>query len=351
MALKKTSLVIPKSLDGTRLDQALAELLPAAAGMELSKGKIRKLVIAGAVYLNTGRVRIASKTVRAGARIDVYIDPKKLLSDSESQGRTPDGSRQKEWKFSATDLLFEDEWIVGVNKPSGIPTQPTLDEARANLYALMKKYFKERDGGEGYVGLHHRLDRDTSGAMLFTKTKEPNGAVGRIFQDHLAQKTYLALVSFSKNELAPEWDVDDFLARDKGKAGKMRSVKSGGDRAITAFRTLAQVSSSEGGGYALIEAKPKTGRMHQIRVHLSERGTPIVGDRSYGGSMNAPGGEPIARVMLHAAALTFPHPITKLEICFQASLPADFEKCLTQHRLPQSPLILTSKDSGNAPRS
>lgn len=324
MSLKKTSLVVPKECEGLRIDQALAVLLPKASGMELSKGKIRKLIIAGAVYLNSGRIRIASKSVRAGAKVDVFIDAEKLGAFEQPRA----------FGLSAADIFFEDEWILGVRKEAGLPTQPTLDEARANLYALLKKFLKDRDGKEPYVGLHHRLDRDTSGVMLFTKAKEANAEVGRLFQEHHAQKTYLAIVGTFGKPLPGEWVVDNFLARDKGKSGKMRSVKSGGDRALTSFRTLVQTKpSANTAGFALVEAKPRTGRMHQIRVHLSEGGSPIIGDLTYGGSANYTGLDRIPRVMLHAASLTFPHPITKLEITFNAPLPTDFEKCLKQLRL------------------
>lgn len=332
MALKKTSLIIPKECEGLRIDQALAQLLPKAAGLELSKGKIRKLIIAGAVYLNSGRIRIASKSVRAGAKVDVFIDPEKL--GGVEVGKDGQVVKPRTFQIKAEDIFFEDEWILGVRKEAGLPTQPTLDEARANLYALLKKFLKNRDGKEPYVGLHHRLDRDTSGVMLFTKAKEANAEVGRLFQEHLAQKTYLAIVSTHGKPLRKEWTVDNFLARDNGKAGKMRAVKSGGDRAITFFRTLAQTElTSASSGFALVEAKPRTGRMHQIRVHLAEGGNPIVGDLTYGGSANYTGIERIPRVMLHAASLTFPHPITKLETTFNAPLPTDFEKCLKQLRL------------------
>jgi len=164
MALKKTSLIIPKEYDGERLDQALALLLPKSAGLALSKGKIRKLIIAGAVYLNTGRIRIASKAVRAGAKIDVFIDAAKLAGDVP----------QKSFSLTKADIIFEDEWILGVRKEAGLPTQPTLDEARAKLYSLLKKFLKDPDGGEPYVGLHQRLECETSGRMLFSKAKTPN---------------------------------------------------------------------------------------------------------------------------------------------------------------------------------
>jgi 23S rRNA-/tRNA-specific pseudouridylate synthase len=368
MAIKKTLISIPKEMDGERLDNALARLLPEATGMELSKGKIRKLIVAGAIYMNNGRVRIASKTVRGGMRIEAYIDPNKLFSESEARergGAAPGGtrggmnlgagpsalSRRKAWAFEKSWITFEDEWIIGVNKPPGLPTQPTLDEARANLYALLQKFLRERDGEKAYVGLHHRLDRDTSGVMIFTRDKRANGGVGKLFQEHLAQKTYLAIVRIEGNAdaktgakaasvtglisakgsqgvgtsavgasvagLPDEWVEENFLARDKGKAGKMRSVRSGGDKAITDFRVLERV-----GNYALVEARPRTGRMHQIRVHLSERGAPIIGDRTYGGATQL--SDQVPRVMLHARALDFPHPISGEPTRVEAEIPEDF---------------------------
>jgi RluA family pseudouridine synthase len=322
--VKKIAFVLPATSVAARLDQALAELLAASPevarmGVTLSKGKVRKLIIAGAVYLNGGRVRIASKSVRAGARIEVYIDPAKLASDADRGDE-----KTKDWKFDEAAILFEDEWIIGVNKPAGLPTQPTVDEARANLYALLQKFIRSRDGADAYVGLHHRLDRDTSGVMVFTKKKEANAEIGRAFAEHLARKTYLAIVGTSK-KLPETWQVDNFLAREKGKGAKMTAVRSGGDRAITDFRTLAQTE-----GYALVEAKPRTGRMHQIRVHLAGGGAPILGDPTYGGIAKLPGKTEKSRVMLHAAKLTFPHPITKLETAFTASPPPDFKQCFSQ---------------------
>lgn len=341
MALKKIILALPKELEGDRIDQVLATLLPAhpevaRMGIVLSKGKVRKLIVAGAVYLNGGRIRIASKACRPGARIEVYLDPAKITTDGERSAEAI-----KEWTLDQSQILFEDEWIIGVNKPAGLPTQPTLDEARANLYVLLQKFLRGRDGPTAYVGLHHRLDRDTSGVMVFTKKKEANAEIGRAFAEHLARKTYLAIVA-TPRPLAESWQVDNFLARDKGKAGKMTAVRSGGDRAITDFRTLGQSA-----GFALVEARPRTGRMHQIRVHLAGGGTAIIGDPAYGGIEKLPGRNERLRVMLHAAALTFPHPVTKLETSFKAPLTPDFKQCLSQLRLPNPP----SDDFGNERRS
>ena len=167
MAMRKPLRNMPKKLQfkatpaerGMRLDQLLAQWLPQALEREVSKAKARKLVVAGAVYLNGSRVRIASKEIFPGARIEVYVDEQKLF---ESDGRAQD----RPFVLTASQLLYEDEYLIAVDKPPGLPTQPTLDEARVNLFAALKKFLAQRDSRpDAYVGLHHRLDRDTSGVI------------------------------------------------------------------------------------------------------------------------------------------------------------------------------------------
>lgn len=315
MALKKYSFRVDEKSEGQRLDQYLAEALSVKLGHPFSRGKTRTLLQAGAVHLNKGRTKIASKILKAHASIEVYLDENKLE-------REPD--RDRAFELTSSHIAFEDDYLIAINKPYGLPTQPTLDSSRLNLYEILKLFLRDRDGPQSYVGLHHRLDRDTSGVILFTKKKEANAGVGDIFKTHTAQKTYLAIVSTrsQRDELPKEWRVENFLKKDSGKKSKMRSVRSGGDKAITDFYCIAQ-----SGEFALVQAKPLTGRMHQIRVHLSEGGTPILGDRTYGDGNSA------SRLMLHAACLTFPHPISKLEISIEAPLPQDFRECLKMHSL------------------
>lgn len=318
--LKKYSLTVKPEQEGKRLDQVLAEWLPEALGQPLSKGKIRKLVIAGAVYLNGSRVRIASKTLRARARLDVHLDLKKLENDATRADR--------HFEMSAADILFEDEYLIAVNKPAGLPTQPTLDEARDNLFALLKKFLKARDGAaDPYLGLHHRLDRDTSGVILFTKKTEANAAVAELFSGRKAQKTYHAITAKPRGGLIrDEFEVKNYLGKAKG-AGKksiFTEVHSGGDFAHTSFKVLERFSRG-----LWIQAMPHTGRTHQIRVHLAESGMPIAGDATYGGDRSV-----APRLMLHAVSLTFPHPITQTQVTVSSPLPEDFIQCLEQLRRP-----------------
>lgn len=321
--IRKFSFKVDPGSASVRLDQFLAEKLPLQLKKDVSKAKIRRLIVAGAVYLNGRRVRIASKTLIVNAKVDAYIDEKKLFQDS-SQSAASDprtGNRFEEWKLTKKEILYEDEFLIVIDKPAGIPTQPTLDEARVNLYSQVKKFLSEREKKpDVYVGLHHRLDRDTSGVILFTKEKSVNRAVGELFSEHTAQKYYRALVVPSLElNVSVNWEVKDYLGRvsPKSKPMKMGSVKSGGDYAETSFQIIEKFST-----FWFVEAKPKTGRTHQIRIHLSEAGLPILGDTFYG--WRPDGVEKTPRVMLHAARLTFSHPVSQKAMVIESPLPLDF---------------------------
>ena len=231
-------------------------------------------------------------------------------------------------------MLFEDEWLLVVDKPAGMPTQPTLDARRASIFSTLKEYLQQRDGGTPYLGLHHRLDRDTSGVLLFTKDRKANAGTAALFAGKTMRKTYQAL-AVAGAACPDSWEVKNYLGviGRVGKAGKYGAVRSGGDPAQTSFRVLERLP-----GALLIEARPHTGRTHQIRVHLAEDGHPILGDAFYGGPMQLPAGPgrgvvPAARVMLHAGALEFLHPVTKAALLVRSPLPADFEACLRRLRL------------------
>ena len=328
MSLKKLTLKTRHEHQGKRLDQVLSEWLPQALARPVSKGKARKLIMAGAVYLNGKRVRIASKELLANAKIEVMVDLDKLSDDGRA--------RDLPFTMTPEHILFEDEYIIAVNKPPGLPTQPTLDEARINLFASVKKFMAGRDGiAQSYVGLHHRLDRDTSGVVLFTKDPKANAGVAALFSEHRAVKTYQAL-SLRINSSSPfkeeTWIIKNYLKRSTQGGNKKSfyaSARSGGDFAHTEFRVLERVPAGECPQFVWIEAKPKTGRTHQIRVHLSEYGLPILGDHTYGPHEKIIDS---SRMMLHAANLTFPHPIHQTEVSISSPLPEDFVQCLARLR-------------------
>lgn len=314
--LNKLKLKTTSDHNGKRLDQILAEWLPTALSRPVSKAKARKLIVAGAVYLNRKRVRIASKNIFKGAEIEAWVDVEKLFSDNPST----------DVPFSMTNenILYEDAHLIAINKPSGLPTQPALEEARSNLFTAVKKFLAEREHTtDPYLGLHHRLDRDTSGIVLFTKTKLANPGLANSFLLHQVQKIYHALTSLPVNgaEIPDEWIVRNSLGKSRREMGKgvyMHSVPSGGQDAHSEFRLIKRLSK----GFH-VEAMPKTGRMHQIRVHLSEYGIPVLGDRLYSHQSGT-----VPRLMLHACRIELPHPVSGEMLTIESPFPKDFLDCL-----------------------
>ncbi len=306
---------IPKE----RLDLFLSQWLPKALNQPVTRSVIRRLIVSGGVYVNRHRCEIPSTHLYLGAVIEVFYDEARLMKGGIH--RYEPAIFRKEW------ILYEDEWLIAVNKPVRLPTQPTLDPARANLFKLLGEFLKKRSPG-AYLGLHHRLDRDTSGIVLFTKKGEANKGVSRLFSEHLIRKSYqcLSWMADATSPLLknPDPRIDNFLAKRKGEKGKSRygAVEQGGYRAITDFRVLERFPNA-----VWFEARPRTGRTHQIRVHCSEAGVPILGDDLYFPQGVIPFHKP-ERLMLHALKLEFEHPLTRKEVSIEAPLPEDFMEYL-----------------------
>lgn len=218
--------------------------------------------------------------------------------------------------FVRSLVLYEDPEILALNKPAGLSSQG----GRGQVHTLDELLWAFAKPGKARPRLIHRLDRDTSGVILTAKTKPGAGFLGKALMARRFSKTYRAIVTPS----APEpkgGRIEQALRRDEsGREALMRPCPPDhpdAELAVSRYRTLAQ-----GGGAALLELDPETGRMHQLRVHLASIGRPIAGDAKYGGALVV-GGQPAPRLMLHALALKFPHPgggETRLE----APPPADF---------------------------
>jgi RluA family pseudouridine synthase len=292
-----------------RLDEALAHWLTGKLERPVSKAKARKLIMAGAARIDGRIVRIASQTLSSGTRIECAVDVTRLFDDATS--------RDRKFELSKDRILFEDDDLIVVDKPSGLPAHPTADEDRDNLVAAISRFLTRRDGiAQPYIGVHHRLDRDTSGVALFTKSRRVNAAVGETFSERRATKVYQALTIAAPTQ--KEWTITNYLGKVSSQAKRARygAVRSDGQFAETAFRVIARRPRG-----LWVEAIPRTGRTHQIRAHLSEYGLPILGDDLYGDAAKA------SRLMLHASELIFPHPITGREISVKSPLPDDFEQC------------------------
>lgn len=318
----------PSRIDDILNAELPGRLAPILGSETLSKSKIRRLIVAGAVSVGGRQTRNPASLVHSGHKIVVFIDTEKLTFEKK-----PDDI---DFEMSSDRILFEDDAIIAVNKPAGIPTEATIVASRDSLHAALKRYLWTRDKtrNEPYVGVHHRLDRETSGVILFTKTRAVNAPVHALFEERIACKEYEALTAIAHEGTVRQRDgalcpgytfsVENELGRISAKSAQAKwgAVSSGGARASTNFEILERFSLA-----LRILALPQTGRTHQIRVHLSGLGFPLLGDPLYGGPDHL-GGISIPRVMLHARALSFPHPVTATPMSIKAPLPDDFTNCL-----------------------
>ena len=198
-------------------------------------------------------------------------------------------------------VIYEDEELLALAKPPGLSSQG----GRASVNTLDELLWAFAKPGKARPRLVHRLDRDTTGVILTAKTKPAAGFLGKAMMARRIRKTYRALVAPGAPE-PPQGVIEASLRREEiGREAYMRVCADDhpdAQDARTRYRTLKATPAA-----ALVELEPETGRMHQLRVHLASLGRPILGDARYGGAL-AVGGQPAPRLMLHAAALTFPHP-------------------------------------------
>ena len=309
----KTFSLSPKK--SRSLNDLLRAELPRLLGTAVSNSKLRRLIVAGSVSVDGRQVRIPSFTVCSGSSITVLVDEEKLFFEKQ-----PDDIA---FELTEKDILFEDESIIVVNKPAHFPTEAGMVASRDNLHAAVLRFLFARQKIEHpnaknppYVGIMHRLDRDTSGVILFTKTRSVNAACHDMFEHHTARKVYEAIVCVQNSErtqfpVGASFTVDFPLGRisPKGQAAKWGRVseKDGGLPSRTEFTVRKEIAPNR----LLVECRPLTGRTHQIRVHLASKQLPILGDTLYGAL-------PYERIMLHAKSLTFPHPVTAKKICVES---------------------------------
>ncbi len=266
--------------DTDRLDKAIA-----AAVEGISRRRARVLIGDGAVFVDGKRCRVAGKSLRAGSRVVVH------------DGAEPEAPVE-------VPILFEDDTIVVVNKPAGVHVNETETSPRRSLEWILS---------ERKVLVVHRLDVDTTGVLAFAKTKKAAADLSRAFAEQRVHKVYFAVTEGAPNP----GTVDAPIGADRRRP-RAKAVSPKGKPSQTDLEVVATVD-----GLAAVVARPRTGRTHQIRVHLSHIGCPIAGDVLYGGHAAGSLGGTIVdftRPLLHAARLILPEGRT-----FDAPLPADLE--------------------------
>lgn len=231
-----------------------------------------------------------------------------------------------EWNITGADVLYEDEAIIVVNKPSGVPSQATLDPNRDHAYAAVSRYLHG-----GYVGLHHRLDAGTSGVLLMTKVQEANASVSEQFQKHTIKKTYTALSCGESPDGRIASGANFLMKAAIGECEKTKVQKFcvGGKKRKHAETQVQceQLIRLRDGYFGQFACQPLTGRTHQIRVHLEALGMGIVGDGLYGsGLLRSLRSIDPGRMCLHASELEFEHPLTGEPMRVKAPLPGAMEK-------------------------
>ena len=288
--MKRLSLAVGAADAGERIDRFIA----ARGG--ISRGEARRALDAGGVFLDGHRCKVSGRTLREGQRVVVN------LSEGGREAAVPP-------PLERSRLLYADADVAAVDKPAGVPSQPTLTTDRGTLPELVSALLGTP------VTLVHRLDRDTSGVTVFARTPAAAAALAAAFRDGTPEKTYLALCARAPEPR--EGRVDAALGKDPARAG-LRRVDPRGDPAATRWRTLR-----EGPLAALVEARPETGRTHQVRVHLAHLGAPLLGDARYGGPRRV-GEVSVPRVLLHARTLALAHPATGARLVLEAPVPEDF---------------------------
>lgn len=212
------------------------------------------------------------------------------------------------------DILFEDDFCLVVNKPAGMSVHPS-EAGQGGSLASAVAYYYESTGQACAVRHIHRLDQDTTGAVLYAKNEWAHVLLDEAMRDKRIDRRYVAIAEgvFKKNQ----GTIEAPIGKDRHHSGKRR-VAPGGDPAVTHYRVIRQLKYA-----ALVELELETGRTHQIRVHLSHLGHPLAGDSLYGGSTRY-----FHRQALHGEKLTFEHPVTQKLIEVHAPLPLDFQQLL-----------------------
>lgn len=298
--MTERKLTVPSEAAGLRLDYYLAQVLAGA----LSRAQIKTLVETGKVTLNAQAVK-AHTHLASGDQVFIAYE-----EDAESLNRAED---------IPLDVVYEDKDLLIVNKPAGMVVHPACGNPNGTLVNALLHYSKSlsRLGDASRPGIVHRLDKDTSGLIVVAKHDQAHVQLARQFQKHQIDRLYWAVVhGVVQHE---EMRSRQPLGRAQDNRKKV-VIQETGKPAVTHFRVAKRFRNA-----TLIEARPETGRTHQIRVHLRALGYPVLGDLVYG--IRSPW---ISRQALHAKALGFVHPGTHKRVYFDSELPADMKFLLNR---------------------
>lgn len=301
---------VPDSAAGERLDRAATSL----SSGRLTRSQVKRLIEEGELLVD-GRQARPSEKVRTGQSITIFIPPPPV-SDIVPQD-------------IPLDIVFEDDHLIVLDKPSGLVVHPAAGNPDSTLANALMFHRGIECGDPGRPGIVHRLDKDTSGLMIVAKSQRAHADLGAMIADRHVTREYLALVAGRPPD---EGEIRSPYGRSPRDRKRFTTRLGGEVRAVTRYRVEERFAA----GAALVRCVLGTGRTHQIRVHMSESGWPLIGDPLYGRS---PGKGPLGdvaraagRTMLHATHLELTHPETGRWMEFTRQPPDDFEAILGRLR-------------------
>lgn len=315
-------LIVSEEDNGKRADNVATKNMAALKpDWEVSRSIIQKMIEKEEIILNGNAVKPGHK-VKTGDAIDIDMTGLERKCFVDHERKIPRAERLP------LNIIYEDDDILVVNKPSGMVVHPacgnysgTLVNALLNYPGFLTKFNEPRETkDERHIlrpGIVHRLDKDTSGVMLVAKNGPALRKLSKQLKNRTITKKYIAVVKGIVG--LDEGIVNAPISHDKRNRQKMAIDKEGGKEAITYYRVIKRDRQKN---FTVLEVRPKTGRTHQIRVHLSYIGHPVLGDTLY----NGPKIDALKRFALHAKSINFMHPTKGTPMEFSAELPSDIER-------------------------
>jgi 23S rRNA pseudouridine1911/1915/1917 synthase len=294
---------------GTRLDKFIADSIP-----ELSRMRIKSLILDGQVRNGDKVITNTSMKIRPGQMFEINVPPS---IEPEPLGQD-----------IPLNVVYEDDYLIVIDKPAGLVVHPAAGNEDGTLVNALIHHCGDSLSGINGVrrpGIVHRIDKDTSGLMVVAKTDMAHAGLAEQFADHSLERAYLAIVR--GRPYPADGTIDEAIGRSPRNRQKMAVVGRGGKHAVTHFSTKQRL----GDAASLVECRLETGRTHQIRVHMTFAGYPLIGDPVYGRSQKTKDlptevREAIhlfTRQALHAYVIGFTHPVTDERIRFESAIPDD----------------------------
>lgn len=290
---------VPQEAEGKRVDQFLANYFAS----DFSRSKIKEFIVQGLVFVDGEKVK---------PKFEIHAN-QEIISNFEKTLES--GTRAEKIPIK---IVYEDKDLLIINKPAGMVVHPACGHKSGTLVNALLYHVKHLSKMSGDIrsGIVHRLDKNTSGLMIVAKNDETHDALAKRFKSRQIEKTYWVFVKGVVDH--DEMHCDAPVGRSPHNRRIVMIRTQDGKESETFFKVLKRFSNE-----TLLEAKPRTGRMHQIRVHLKHLGYPVMGDKEYGVASSL-----IGRQALHAKALSFIHPSTKKKISVESDIPVDMKKLM-----------------------